>query len=141
MVKAKWLLRFSPTIIATVLAGVGLGYYFIFIPDPFLRLPGSIRTLKRNQEAIETYIGSINAGRIPLREGQRGYFLLDVLARGGATYVQKDGDCVVITFEFMPTDAVPELIYSPRGSAGLPKRYQDGCECWSIFEKTQIDAC
>ncbi len=34
--------------------------------------------------------------------------------------MEKKGDCFVVVFGFMPTDAVPELWFSPNGFDPLP---------------------
>ena len=44
----------------------------------------------------------------------------------GVKDVCRQEGCVVIDFNFMPTDPVPELIYSPRGLGGVPGSYRSG---------------
>jgi hypothetical protein len=107
--------------------------------------PGPIRTLQWNRERIEHYIFNIYADLIPQREDGQGYYVLDVLADADARYVRREGDSVVISFAFLPPDAVPVLIYSPSGWAGVPERYRPGGsrrgepETWEVFDFRQID--
>lgn len=112
-------------------------WYLLTVPDPFYRDPAPVRTLKRNRKEIAEYIESIKAGRVGRKNGE--YHLLQSLYRDGATHVRDDGKCIVITFAFLPTDAVPQLIYSPDGSQGLPKRYLLGGLDWSFFELQQLE--
>jgi hypothetical protein len=139
----RWLLIIM--IGAVALCVGGLSWYAMTVPDPFYAEPGPVRTLKRHRGRIDTYIENVYAGRIPARKGGQGYYVLDVLGEHGARYVRLEEGCVVITFEFMPTDAVPTLIYSPRGPAGLPDKYRprgkrDDCPPgWRVFAFTPID--
>jgi hypothetical protein len=105
-----------------------LGWYIATFPDPFHRLPGPVRVLKRNRARIEAYLESMDAGRIPLRKDGRGDCLLDVLAEADATSVHIEDGCVVITFAtaFMADESVPILVHCPSGMAGLPERYWPG---------------
>jgi hypothetical protein len=61
----------------------------------------------------------LQAGEIRGIEG-RGYAMPQFLIDHGAQYVVKKGDCFVVIFSFMPTDAVPELWFSPSGFDPLP---------------------
>ena len=88
----------------------------IFFPTP-------TEVFERNEADIRLYVSNIQAGKIPERASGNGYAILQVLADHDATYVQKDGNCVVITFAFMPTDAVPQLWYSPGGFDPLPQPF------------------
>ncbi len=40
----------------------------------------------------------------------------------------RNGDCFEIVFWFMPSDAVPLFIYSPKGLDGVPEKYRTGSE-------------
>lgn len=53
-------------------------------------------------------------------EPNRGYAIPQFLIDHGARYVVKKDECFVVVFGFMPTDAVPELWYSPKGFDPLP---------------------
>jgi len=77
------------------------------------------RVFLKNEKSIRNYVARVQADKIPVG-ADGGVLLLDVLAAHGATSVRKKGPCVVITFAFMPTDAVPELWYSPAGFEPLP---------------------
>ena len=113
--------------------------YVVLIPDPFYQDPLPVRILKRNRSRIEEYVESVEAGRVPLRESNQGYSVPDLLRGKGARYVEKDGDCVLITFSFLLTDPIPQLIYSPRGETGLPSMYKDNGRGLSFFEITKLD--
>jgi hypothetical protein len=100
--------------------------YLKTVPDPLYRDPAPVRALKRNRSRIDRYLESLQAGRVPKRSDGRGYYVLDVLLDHEASTVQVSEGCVIITFSAMPSDPVPELIFSPRGKNGLPLRYQLG---------------
>jgi len=128
-------------LILTIALGVlALCWYVARVPDPFYRDPQPVRTLKRHREEIMRYLASIEQGRVRERNDGRGYFLLDTLADCDVSVVEKEGNCIVIAFAFMPTDAVPQLIYSPSGVSALPERYvQPGKYRITYFELKQLD--
>ena len=101
-----------------------------------------IELLKQHRAEIMRYIASIDAGKISLRDGDNGYYVLKCLADyngDGPITVKREDGCIVITFAFMPTDHVPELIYSPSGRDSLPTFYkvkQAGITFWKL---TQVD--
>ena len=78
-----------------------------------------------NEKEIRTYIANLQLGKIPNSPDGRGFLVLKVLGDNGATHVDQEGGYVVITFGFMPTDAVSQLWYSPSGFAPLPQPIQD----------------
>jgi hypothetical protein len=61
------------------------------------------------------------------------------------TGILHQGDCLVIHFFCGPVDAMPVLIHSPRGYAGVPEAYKpDGdhsghAETWGVFDFRQLD--
>jgi hypothetical protein len=134
--RRRWLLLLGAALFA---------WYVSAVPDPFYLQPGPVRAFRRNRERIEAYVASIEAGRVPMREHNRGYYVLDVLLAHDATYVRKEGDCVVVTFAFMPTDPVPVLVYSPKWLAGLPGAYWPGGRpagkpsTWKVYDFTPTD--
>lgn len=76
--------------------------------------------LSKNEKEIRQYIADVQLGKFPKRADGRGFPVLNVLANNGARYVERNGDCIVITFGFMPTDPVPQLWYSPSGFSPVP---------------------
>ncbi len=68
---------------------------------------------------LHRYAERLQAGEVHSVAG-RGYGIPQFLIDHGARYVVKEGDCFVVVFGFMPTDAVPELWFSPRGFDPLP---------------------
>jgi hypothetical protein len=121
--------------------------YVAWVPDPFYRDPPPIRTLKRNRKSIMQYLDSIRAGRVPLRSDGKGYFVLDSFGDDVNRVESKDG-CIVITFWFMPTDAIPQLVYSPSGFDGLPPLYKhadlsdsahNNADGLTYFHREQVD--
>jgi hypothetical protein len=68
---------------------------------------------------LHRYAERLQAGEVRYVEG-RGYGIPQFLIDHGARYVVKKGDCYVVIFGFMPTDAVPELWFSPNGFDPLP---------------------
>lgn len=140
----KWLLVIA---VGSLVFCVGaLIWYVTTVPDPFYAEDEPVRTLKRNRERIDAYIENVYAGQIPKRADDQGYYVLDSLANHGARYVRVEQGCVVIYFACMPTDAVPTLIYSPQGQAGVPEEYKPAGQrnnCppkWEVFDFTPIDA-
>lgn len=132
-------LRFRIVGLLVLTVVFAVGFLAIRWTQRTLSVPYPIRVLKRHQGDILTYFASIKAGRIPEREAGNGYYLLDVLADSGATYVQQQGDCMVITFEFMPTDAVPQLVHCPHGVEPLPAYAVERKAACGFFEWTLIE--
>src|SRR5206468_6615327 len=85
--------------------------------------PTPVEVFEKDEAEIRTYVSNLQAGKIPRRSGDNGYAILHVLADHDATYVKREGNCVVITFAFMPTDAVPQLWYSADGFDSLPEPF------------------
>ncbi len=78
----------------------------------------------KREADLREYIRRINAGEV-YHEDKRGYTVPQFLIDAGATVVKKQDDgCIVIFFDFLPTDAVPELWYSERGFDPLPAGLQ-----------------
>lgn len=73
-----------------------------------------------NEKEIRQYVGNIQSGKIPKSPDGRGFLVLKVLGDAGVTRVDQNANCVVVTFGFMPTDAVPQLWYSPTGFSPVP---------------------
>jgi hypothetical protein len=73
---------------------------------------------------LRQYIQQLESDDVHSEEGQA-YPIPPFLIDHGARYVRKEGDCFVIIFSFMPTDAVPELWYSPQGFEPLPQGLVD----------------
>jgi hypothetical protein len=101
--------------------------------------PPAVRAFEENRESVRQYVRSIREGRVPQREGGQGYYLLDVLYPKGLRYVREEDGCLVFLFEGFVTDPVPTLIYSPRGEAGLPRRYTNEGGTYHIFEFRRLD--
>jgi hypothetical protein len=118
-------------------------WYATHIPDPFYRDPGPVRALKRNRATIDAYIERLYAGKVS--RDHRSYAIPQCLIDQDARYVYQKGDCIVISFAFICVDAVPVLIYSPRGYEGLPEKYRPGWDASRgrpkyVFDFTQIDS-
>jgi hypothetical protein len=65
-----------------------------------------------------------------LKPDARGeYAMPRFLADCGATHARQEGDCLVVTFGFLPTDAVPELWFSPSGFDTPPAGIADRKKC------------
>jgi hypothetical protein len=71
------------------------------------------------ESELHRYAERLQAGEVRSVEG-RGYAIPQLLIDHGARYVVKQGDCFVVSFRFMPTDAVPELWFSPNSFDPLP---------------------
>jgi hypothetical protein len=81
--------------------------------------------LAKHEQEIRQYIANVRLGKIPKSADGRGFLVLRVLGDNGATHVEQQGNCVVVTFGFMPTDSVPQLWYSPAGFSPLPPEIQE----------------
>jgi hypothetical protein len=79
----------------------------------------------KNESEIRQYVANLRAGKIPRSPDGRGFLVLKVLGDNGVTRVEQNANCTVITFGFMPTDAVPQLWYSPTGFSPLPVPLHD----------------
>jgi hypothetical protein len=76
------------------------------------------------ERQLHSYAERLMAGAV-YSEPDYGYAIPQFLIDHGARYVRKQNDCFVVIFGFMPTDAVPELWYSPKGFAPLPTRLEE----------------
>jgi hypothetical protein len=78
-----------------------------------------------HETEIRQYIANVQLGKIPRSADGQGFLVLQVLDDNGATHVEQKGNCVVVTFGFMPTDVVPQLWYSPVGFSPMPAPIQE----------------
>jgi hypothetical protein len=94
------------------------------------------------EEDLQRYADRLEGGKVksePIWDhGIRGYYMPQFLISHGARYAFKEGDCFVISFSFMPTDAVPELWYSPNGFEPLPQGLQDRQRRYNYFKWQQL---
>lgn len=77
------------------------------------------RVYRRYSSELAAYAERLRAGRVA-HDASGEYAMPRFLIERGATHARREGNCLVITFGFMPTDAVPELWYSPTGFDPLP---------------------
>ena len=130
------ILGMSAAIVCLVLiAGVLIA--FVSYKDP-----APVRAFSKYRGIIYTYVESINAGRIPKRNGapNGGYLLLDVLQPHGRTAVTKSTDgSVHFVFESMPCDATPSLVYCPNSRFDLRKIEPVGGN--AIVEGKMLEPC
>jgi len=105
------------------IVGVGLLCSSLIVVVDWLRnlsvANNPARIFARYRHELGEYVEKVAAGKFKEKDGQFPIpaFLID----HGARYVEKEGDCVVITFSFLPTDEVPELWYCPKGFLKLPE--------------------
>ena len=83
-----------------------------------------IAFFRHHRAMFDEYVGAVLAGKVA--SGSSGLAVTQVMLDNGLESVGRKDGCVVLTFSFMPTDAVPELIYSARGLAGVPEMYKSG---------------
>jgi len=102
---------------ATIIGGCcGLPFYWL----QHQRMRNNPAAVYRHyQPELHRYAERLQAGEVHSVEG-RGYAIPQFLIDHGARYVVQKGDCFVVIFEFLPTDAVPELWFSPNGFDPLP---------------------
>ena len=93
--------------------------------------------LRAHIATIQIYVDNIESGKISALTPDGEYPILNVLQDRGVTHVRKIGNRIVMIFAFMPTDAVPELWYSPDGftSEWVAERKKSK----AFFEWKQID--
>jgi hypothetical protein len=72
------------------------------------------RVYRRYSSELHAYVARIQAGSVA-RDPRGEYAMPQFLIDRGATHARREGDCIVITFGFLPADAVPELWFSPTG--------------------------
>jgi hypothetical protein len=82
--------------------------------------PAEVSALRDNREDFTRCAERVLRGEGIQQDGAEGERLLNALQRAGVKGVRQEGGCVFFTFWFMPTDSIPELIYSPTGYGGLP---------------------
>jgi hypothetical protein len=108
----------SVTVLATVTIGGFCGLPFYWLKHQWMQdNPPSV--YRYYQAELDRYAQRLQTGAVRYVEG-RGYGIPQFLIDHGARYVVKKGDCYVVIFGFMPTDAVPELWFSPDGFDPIP---------------------
>jgi hypothetical protein len=95
------------------------------------------RVYRHYQSELHRYAERLQAGEVRYVEG-RGYALPQFLIDQGARYVIKIDDCFVVVFGFMPTDAVPELWFSPNGLNPRPRTLERRAHGKGHFEWEQL---
>jgi hypothetical protein len=80
--------------------------------------PGQL--FREREKELREYVSRINAEKVDFDDKQ-GYAIPQFLIDAGARYVKKKDGCIVISFGFLPTDAVPELWYCQVGFDPIPK--------------------
>jgi hypothetical protein len=95
-------------------------------------LPSGVRedhpipVFRKHEAELREYAESVRTGKVESStEGWGGYPMPQWLVDEGAKHTDLRDGCVVITFFFMPTDAIPELWYSPAGFDPMPKALQE----------------
>jgi hypothetical protein len=90
--------------------------------------PNSLETrvafFRRHQTEFGAYVERIRDGKVA--SGASGYALPQFMIDNDVKQANQENGCVVITFWFMPTDAVPNLIYAPHGVKEVPDDYKSG---------------
>ena len=103
--------------------------------------PNSLETriafFKQNRVGFEAYVTRILDRKVTSVNAEHAVpqFMIDNDVK---QVVRRDG-FIEITFWFMPTDAVPQLLYSPRGLEGLPKEYRSGGSGRAYWKFVPID--
>ncbi len=123
--------------VSSVLMGVIL---WIKHALPPYSLDTRIAFFKRNQAEFNAYVQRIRDGKVGSVDSE--YAIPRFMINHDVKCVAKSDDCIVMNFWFMPTDEVPELIYSPRGLAGVPDVYRNGGPKggkWAYWKFVPID--
>jgi hypothetical protein len=103
--------------------------------------PNSLETriafFKQNRAGFDAYVTRILDGKVTSVNAEYAVpqFMIDNNVK---QVIQRDG-VIEITFWFMPTDAVPQLLYSPRGIEGLPNEYRNGGPGRAYWKFVPID--
>lgn len=124
--------RFQFTLRKALLAFVVLSFGMLVLSAGrsafrWLALPAPIRAFRSNRAAYERVAAEVLSGKLTYsRERQSIIVKPDSLgyrlANDGTRYVRQAGTCIEFSFEFMPTDAIPLLVYSPNGPTAIPAR-------------------
>jgi hypothetical protein len=115
--------------LALAVAGCGTDIAKNTHPDP-------VQIFREREAVLRKYVRQIDDGQIKQVESC-GYPIPQSLIDAGVKAVTTQDGCVVITFWFLPTDAVPELWYSPRGFDPLPKGLEER-KRENYFESEQL---
>ncbi|MBX7104034.1 MAG: hypothetical protein K1X57_08125 [Gemmataceae bacterium] len=90
--------------------------------------PNSLETriafFNKHRPVFDSYVERLERGEV--RHDEQRCFLPQLFIDNDVKEVIRRADCVEIYFWFMPTDAVPLYIYSPRGLEGVPEEYRNG---------------
>jgi hypothetical protein len=85
-----------------------------------------IPVFRKHELDIRDYAEKVRQGQVESRTGGwGGYPMPRWLVDNGAKHTYLEEGCVVITFFFMPTGAIPELRYSPMGFDPFPKALEE----------------
>ena len=117
MKSCRELLSVKAAIATFALICFGLPWYWM---DQLRMQNNPVRIFQRYQSELQVYVHQIMDGSGAQTEQIRRYAVPQFLASHGARYVSTQGDCIVISFGFMPTDPVPELWYNPKGFDPFP---------------------
>jgi len=97
--------------------------------------PGAV--FRHHGPELLDYGRRLTGGEVRYVEG-RGYALPQFLIDAGARYAVIEGDAFVVGFGFMPTDAVPELWFSPKGFEPWPTSLAERRRRNSFFRFQQL---
>lgn len=104
-------------------------------------LESRVAFFKENREVFDSYVPRLERGEVKSSKG--GYALPQLFIDNDIKEAARGDGCIEITFWFMPTDAVPLFIYSPRGLEGVPEKYRNGgragCNKWAYWKFVAID--
>jgi hypothetical protein len=118
---------------------------FIIYGVMILRLRDNpTRVYQHYSRELEQYVSRLQSGQVacdsqgPYATGD--YAIPQFLIGAGARHVRKQGDCFVITFEYMMTDSVPQLWFSPSGCEPLPTALEEIKEQRKTFQWRQLSS-
>ena len=118
-------------ILSIFVAGCGLG------PELAKKThPDPVRMFREREVELRDYVRRINTEQLLIADDQ-GYEIPQFLVDAGAKEVKKKDVCLIIVFNFLPTDAVQELWYCERGfgplPAGLAERKRQAFYQWELL--------
>lgn len=83
------------------------------------RTPDPTASYKRHRGSYAAYVADVRAGKIPSRADGQGHEVPKWLIDERVSYVRSEGECITFSFQSLPSDRIPLLVFSPSGTSGL----------------------
>jgi hypothetical protein len=107
------------TILIFVVAAMSIIALTRFFATKLTMAPKAVVAYRRGESDFDKAILAITSGKAELRADGQGFMIDPPLRKRGVSYVRQNNEFVVFSFESLPPDALPEIIYSPNGFQAL----------------------